>query len=216
VYRATTRGGPSRISAYRYPESGDKQYAGPERVFRVRVTGRPANFGVAVLAGKSVPHVVIGDSEDHLAGYTGLPLDLNPYRMQYGETRRVAGAVLPAPGVYEIVFDTGSAADAGPFTFRYWVGDTTPPTLRLRSTKGGIAVAASDAGAGIDPESIVGKLDGKKVRTRFANGVIRVAASKGRHALQLSVADYQETKNMEDVPPVLPNTRTVSLTVRVR
>jgi hypothetical protein len=32
----------------------------------------------------------------------------------------------------------------------------------------------------------------------------------------LSVADFQETKNMEDVPPILPNTRTLRATVRVR
>ena len=32
----------------------------------------------------------------------------------------------------------------------------------------------------------------------------------------LSVADFQEAKNMEDVPPILPNTRTLRATVRVR
>jgi hypothetical protein len=30
------------------------------------------------------------------------------------------------------------------------------------------------------------------------------------------VADYQETKNMEDVPPVLPNTATLRVSVNVR
>jgi hypothetical protein len=34
--------------------------------------------------------------------------------------------------------------------------------------------------------------------------------------LRLSVADYQETKNMEDVARILPNTRTATFAVRVR
>jgi len=33
--------------------------------------------------------------------------------------------------------------------------------------------------------------------------------------LSVSVADYQETKNNEDVPPILPNTATLRVTVRV-
>ena len=43
-----------------------------------------------------------------------------------------------------------------------------------------------------------------------------MAAARGRHTLVLSVADYQETKNMEDVPPILPNTATLHATVTVR
>ena len=76
---------------------------------------------------------MIGGNADHLAGYTGLPTDLNPYRSAYGSTVPVAGAVLPAPGVYDIVFDTHTAAQAGPFTFRWWINDVTPPRVRLAS-----------------------------------------------------------------------------------
>ena len=35
----------------------------------------------------------------------------------------------------------------------------------------------------------------------------------GRHEVTISAADYQETKNMEDVGPVLPNTRVLRTTV---
>jgi hypothetical protein len=38
----------------------------------------------------------------------------------------------------------------------------------------------------------------------------------GAHRITLRAADYQETKNMEDVGPILPNTRTVTTTVTVR
>jgi subtilisin family serine protease len=215
-YRGSTAGGPSLVGTYRYPTGGDAAYAGPERAYRLTISGRPANFGVVVTSGRATPHVTFDGSEDHLVGYTGLPLDLNPYRKAYGTSVAVAGAVLPAPGAYDVVFDTRSAADSGPFTFHYWVNDVTPPTLRVTSSHGAIVVAATDAGSGVDPSSIAAALDGKAVKARYSRGTIRIAAAKGKHRLVLSVADYQETKNMEDVPPILPNTRTLRAAVRVR
>ena len=59
-------------------------------------------------------------------------------------------------------------------------------------------------------------LDGKRVATRFGAGAIRIRAAKGRHNLVLTVADYQETKNTEDVAKILPNTATFRAVVRVR
>ncbi len=85
TYSGTTLGGESKVSTYRYPTAGDNSYPGPERVYRVVIHGNPANFGVAVLSGRAVPHVLLGADEHHLAGYPGLPQDLNPYRVQYGE-----------------------------------------------------------------------------------------------------------------------------------
>ena len=215
TYSATTAGGASLVSGYRYPTGGDVRYPGPERVFRFTVRGHPANFGVAVLSGHAVPHVVLGADENHLAGYPGLPVDLNPYRAHYGQRRQIAGAVLPAAGPYSIVFDTRTAAAAGPFVFRFWVDDRTPPTLRLLSRRGAIVVSASDAGAGVDPDSIAATLDGHPVTARYDGSTIRLAAAPGRHRLVLAVSDYQEAKNMEDVPPILPNTATLRASVIV-
>jgi subtilisin family serine protease len=216
IVSGTTAGAPSRVAVYRYPTGGDSRYPGPERTYRIRITGKPANFGAVVLTGKVTPHVVLDGSEDRLAGYAGLPTDLNPYRTQYGAPIRVAGAVLPAAGTYDLVFDTRSATAAGPFTFRWWVNDVTPPRLRLVSTRGSIVVSATDAGSGVDPGSIEARLDGRTAAAAFARGLITVRAGKGRHTLTLRVADYQETKNMEDVAPILPNTATFKRTVTVR
>jgi subtilisin family serine protease len=216
TYTGTTTGGPSFVSSYRYPTAGDVSYPGPERAYRVLVKGTPANFGVAVLSGHAVPHVTFAGAEDHLAGYTGLPLDLNPYRSSYGTRIQVAGAVLPASGPYDIVFDTRSAASAGPFTFRFWVNDVTPPTLKLVSTRGSVRVAATDLGSGVDPASIVATVDGKPAAATWLTGTIRIAARPGKHVIALHVADYQETKNMEDVARILPNTATLHAIVRVR
>jgi subtilisin family serine protease len=214
IYKGTTKGGPTRVSEYRYPV-GRVRYAGPERAYRVRV-GRVANFGVVVLSGKVTAHVTFDGAEDHQVGYTSLPLDFNPYRASYGNRVAASAALLPAPGVYDIVFDTRSAADAGPFSFRLWINDTKPPRLKLGSLQGGIAVAAADAGSGVDPSAITATVDGTIASTRFSKGVIHIAATPGTHRLVLTVADYQETKNNEDVGPVLPNTATLRVSVRVR
>jgi hypothetical protein len=215
-YTANTRGGPALVSSYAYPTAGDVEYPGPERAYRVVISGKPANFGVVVLSGKAVPHVTFDGSEDRLVGYTALPLDLNPYRESYGTDIRVAGVDLPAAGKYDVVFDTRSAAQAGPVTFRYWVNDVTPPKLRATGGRGKIVVSAADAGSGVDPSSVVATLDGRAVKTQGTPGAISITARKGRHKLAVHVSDYQEAKNMENVPPILPNTATLRATVTVR
>jgi len=216
TYRGTTKGAPAQISVYRYPTGGDVTYPGPERAYRVTITGRPANFGTVVTSGRAVPHVTFDGLEDHLAGYTGLPIDLNPYRSTYGVRVRTAGALLPAAGAYDLVFDTRSSRDAGPFTFRYWVNDVTPPRLVAKASKRAILVRATDAGSGVDPSSIVALVDGKLVKATFSANTIRIPTTSGRHSLVLQVGDYQETKNMEDVAKILPNTATLHATLRVR
>ena len=69
--------------------------------------------------------------ENRLTGYPALPVNLNPYLAQFGDPVLAAGAVRPLAGAYDVVFDSPTAAGAGSFTFRYWVNDTTPPTLTL-------------------------------------------------------------------------------------
>jgi subtilisin family serine protease len=214
LHTGTTAGAQSLVSSYRYPTGGDTKYFGPERVYRVHISGQPANFGVAVLKGAVTPHVTFYGSEDHLAGYTGLPIDLNPYRDTYGLPRKIAGVVLPAHGTYDVVFDTHTATPT-PFTFRYWVNDVTPPRLRVLSTRADILVSAVDRGSGVDPASIVVRVDGKAAAATYRDGRIRIPAQAGRHTLSLTVSDYQEAKNMEDVPPVLPNTTTLTRSVVV-
>ena len=182
-----------------------------------RVTKPIANFGVAVLSGHAQPHVVFAGDENHLVGLAGLPSNINPYLQSYGEPRPVAGAILPAPGKYEIVFDTRSAKLAGPFTFRFWVNDVTPPAVHVVSTaKRKIAISISDQGAGVDPTSVVATVDGRSVTARYRNGRLVIPASPGRHLLIVTASDYQELKNMEDVAPITPNTTTLRTTVVVR
>lgn len=214
VYRSTTKGGRATVSRYAYPTGRDDAYPGPERVYRVTL-GTPANAGVVVLKGEAVPHVVFAGHEDRLAGYTGLPLDLNPYRATYGRTVKVAGVVLPARGTYDVVFDTRSG-NGGPFTFRYWVDDVTPPRLTARSVRGGIQLTATDAGSGVDWSSLSITVNGKRPHVKPRGNVALVALKKGTYRVVASVSDYQETKNMENVAKILPNTRRLTATLRVR
>jgi subtilisin family serine protease len=229
-HRTNTARGVARVSSYRYPDvppgqnSFPVRLTGRELVYRVRIRGRPANFGVSVTArdpGVRVePRIVRAGDENRLAGFTALPFDANPYRSSYGRHRLVAGVVLPGPGSYDVVFDTPRGARAGGFRFRYWVGDTTPPTVRVLGIRGrSLELAVRDGGAGIDPLALQAQIDGDRVPVSYADGRARISLfglSRSRHALIFSAADYQETKNMENVPGVRPNTRTVRTTFVVR
>lgn len=134
----------------------------------------------------------------------------------------VAGAVLPAPGEYDVVFDSGTVAGAGAFTFRFWFGDTTPPRLKLISTRGRrLRVRAVDNGAGIDPQLARLSVDGHRRSARYEASRNEITASlkglrRGRHRLTLLVSDYQEPKNMENVPKILPNTARLHAAFRIR
>ena len=223
VYSATTKGGTSRVARYRYPERPAglgfaTELPGPERVFRVRLARPAVNFGVVVTSrAKNVlvePRIVLAGDERRLTGYAALPFNLNPYLRGFGEPVLASGAILPAAGAYDVVFDSPSAAQAGKFSFRYWLNDTTAPTavLRTKRVKPGaqLVFAVSDRGAGVDPALLVVKIDGEERPGRFAAGQLRISTAglrKGKHALRLQISDYQETRNMENVGPILPNTR---------
>ncbi len=228
TYSATTRGGTSRVSRYSYPERPAglgfaAELPGPERVFRVTLARPAVNFGVVITSrAKNVrvePRIVLAGDERRLTGYAALPFNLNPYLRIFGDPVLASGAILPAAGAYDVVFDSPSAARAGAFSFRYWLNDTTPPATTLRTTRvkrgAQLVIAASDRGAGIDPASLVVRVDNAERPGRFAGGLVRVSTAglpKGKHALRLQISDYQETRNMENVGPILPNTRILTTT----
>jgi subtilisin family serine protease len=221
TYRGQTRGKPALVASYRYPEATARGFTGPEQVFRVTLARPVANFGVVVLSGAHAsPLVVVGGDENRLAGIAGLPRAINPYLDSYGMARPVAGAIRPAAGSFDVVFDTPADATPGQFSFRFWVNDVTPPTVRLltpavkRSAR--VEISLADAGAGVDPTSVSVTVDGKPVSfARSGDRIALRAGTRGRHRLVVQAADYQEVKNMENVPQILPNTRIYRATFRV-
>jgi hypothetical protein len=166
---------------------------------------------------------VAGGDENRLTGYPALPVHINPYVDEYGEPALVAGAIQPKPGIYHVVFDSPSAGSAGAFRFRFWVNDVTPPTATIvsRTVRAGspIRIRVGDTGAGVDPGSLEATVDGRPVRATISGGVVSVptaALTAGNHRLRVELADYQETRNMENVARILPNTRVVSGRITVR
>ena len=233
-YAGDTRGRPARVTTYRYPEDPSgvglaTRLSGPEQVFRIRLRRPASNLGVAITSRKPgvtvTARLVYAGNENRLTGEAGLPLDVNPYGPHYSAPAPVVGAISPAAGSYDVVFDSQSAAGAGPFTFRYWVADRKPPTLRLltRTVTGPafVRVRATDAGAGVDPASVTARIDGRLAAATYdaRTGVVLVVNSRlasGKHRLSLRVADYQETKNEENRGGVLPNTATLNASFLVR
>ena len=235
VFTGTTRGRPSLVSSYRYPENPrgvgvTNSLEGPEAVYRFRLTRRVANFGVVITQrarGSFVePRIVAGLDENRIVGYAGLPFSSNPYLSgPFGFQARssVAAALSPAPGAYAIVFDSATRGGAGRFTFRFWVNDVTPPSARVLARRvvagAPIRVRVADAGSGIDPSSLVASLGDRPAEVSYRGGVVRVSTAgipAGTHRLRLAAHDYQETKNTENVARVLPNTRVLTATVTIR
>ena len=219
TYTGSTVGKPRRVQQYRYPVVANSAQPGPEQVFRFALGREVANFGVAVLRGGVQPRVVQAGDENRLVGIPGLPFNINPYVDEFGDARPIAGAIRPAPGTYDLVFDSRAAGDR--FTFRFWVNDVRPPTARLRSAsaRGGVVrIRVSDAGSGVDPRSLDASVDGRARNIRLAGGVASVdvkGLARGAHRLVFTVADHQEAKNMENVTRILPNTRVLRATIRV-
>jgi hypothetical protein len=197
---------------------------GREVAYTVHLRKRYANFGVAVVSrGRGVavePRIVQGADENRLAGLTALPYDGNPYRPSEGTHRLIAGVLHPAVGVYTVVFDTPARGRTGAFSFRFWHGDTTPPTVRVLGVHGrSLELHVSDSGSGVDPRSLVARIDGGERALSYADGVARISVShlaRGRHTLAFTASDNQEAKNNENVRGILPNTRKLQRTFVIR
>jgi hypothetical protein len=234
IYAGNTKGRPARVATYRYPERPSgfgfaSTLNGPEQVFRVRLPRNAANVGVAIVTrarGVRVePRIVEAGDENRLAGVAALPFNLNPYLRGFGDPVPASGVLAPRAGLYDIVFDSGSAAGAGAFTFRLWIGDTAAPTVSFtsRTVPRGrpLVVRVRDGASGSDPSSLRVAVDGVELDRppRLRDGVVRISTAglrRGRHALRLQVSDYQESRNMENVGRILPNTRIVQTTFVVR
>jgi subtilisin family serine protease len=231
IYRGNTKGRPSRVSCYRYPSDPSPLeipacLRGPEQVFRVVLRRPVQNFGVVLLSrGRGVRvqgRVVKAGDENRLTGYAGLPLNLNPYLTTFDHLSPAVGAVRPDAGAYDVVFDTPSRRSAGRFTFLFWVGDTSPPRVRVLTPvvrSGALRLRVTDAGSGVDPGSLHTAVDGHGVTMHYRRGIATVSTAglaRGRHRLVFRASDYQEAKNMENTGPILPNTRTLSTSFVVR
>ena len=232
VYRSTTAGRPSVVSRYRYPETPrgigvTTMLNGPERVFRFRIA-KPlrtrASSSRSSARGSAVePRIVAGVDENRLTGYAGLPVNHNPYMDEFRERVGAAAVLSPARGEYAVVFDSATRAGAGAFTFRYWVNDVTPPTVRLRARTSRAARHSpypwSTPARASTPSRSASSSTARRPVRRSAAASSRSRREASAPACTDSVCARPTTRSRrtpKTSPRILPNTRWMTATFRVR
>jgi hypothetical protein len=239
----TTASVAGRVNSYRWPSAPfgyPPSFTGPpmvedgaEHVYAVPHLDRPVlNMGVAVVS--STPGAVIDPwflgslDENDVQGEAGTPLDINPLTFDYGLPISAAGVEFPRLKRYYVAVD--SAQDLytgkplrGRYRLRYWVNDLRPPrvtmlTKRVATGRPTLAVRAQDAGAGVDPYSIVLSYGGVVLGATaydsssgvalfvLPTGAPRIA--RGAEFAILAASDFQESKNVATFGPnTMPNTK---------
>ena len=170
---------------------------------------------------RAIPHVVFAGDENHLVGYPGLPIDLNPYFDTFGESRagrRRRPARCRAPTTSS---STRAREVRGRPVHVPLLGerhDAADGCGCCRRAPEQIAVSITDAGSGVDPHSITGhRSTAARVPAALRHAGWSSSPAAGRHhRLVVTASDYQELKNMEDVAKIKPNTATLERPCRRR
>jgi subtilisin family serine protease len=246
----TTARGPSRVDTYRWPAAPfgyPPSFTGPsmiedgaEHVYVVPHLDRPVlNMGVAVVS--SSPGAVIDPwflgslDENDVQGEAGTPVDINPLTFDYGLAISAAGVEFPLLKRYYVSVDstqdlyTGKPL-RGRYRLRYWVNDVKAPrvallTKRVAAGRPTLAVRVQDAGAGVDPFSIVlayrGTIIGAAAYDSSSGIAVFVLPTSAPRILRgaefaiLAASDFQESKNVATFGPnTMPNTRFSGLFIR--
>lgn len=213
---------------------------GAETVYVTTLPVKAVNAGVSVIAqgdGARIDPWYLGRKDENtVQGFTGTPVDVNELTSDYLRPIGVAGVAFPQPGTYYVSVDSGRGQFddrrlAGRYTLRSWVNDVRPPALRLltaRVTAGRptLAFRTTDAQSGVDPASLTvgyqgvlvgaGTFDRATGTATFALPASVPALRAGTVRVRLMSSDFQEAKNIDTSGRTLmPNTRTVSVRVRV-
>jgi minor extracellular serine protease Vpr len=246
----STVGGVNHVSVYCCPSAPFGQpatYTGPpmdedgaEHLYWTEIDQPVVNFGVSVLAstpGSLIDPFVLGSKDENdVQGYAGIPTDVNDLTFDAGVDVGAAGAQFPRLQKFYVSVD--SRADPftdkplkGSYLLNAWINDVTPPSVRLLTTRVSagrplIVARATDAGAGVDPLSLVFNYNGVLIGASGydpLSGIVlfglpsqapKLKAGKTRAILVAS--DYQEAKNIDTVgPELLPNTAFKRSTVKV-
>jgi minor extracellular serine protease Vpr len=238
----STARGNSNASVYRFPSlpfgpppdyvGKPMDEKGAETLYEFRVNDAVANAGVAVIAaGERTlihPWLLGSADESSVQGYSGTPVNVNQLTFGYRLDIGAAGVLFPRRGRYVVGVDSGSdeytgRSFAGNYLLRAWQNDVRPPRIRLLTTRVAagrslIAARVTDAGAGVDPTSLVisyrRALVGAAAYDPFSGLAlfpIPGAAppfQAGRTPAVVLASDYQEAKNVDQAGAnVLPNTR---------
>jgi hypothetical protein len=219
--KGDTREGTRVVQHYRWPAgpagSGlPRGYPGREQLWSFIVPPGARNAGVES-DGPVVPQILLARDENRLAGEPALPANGNPYLETYGRFERVSGLLVPGPGRYFVVIETRPGHKPGPYRLRLWINDRTPPRITqvphaIGRSADVLTFHVADAGSGISASDLLVRVDGTQEDAAVSStGQVRVhigRLSVGRHRLEISASDLQETKNSENASALaLPNTR---------
>jgi hypothetical protein len=213
--------------------------SGAETTYTTTIDQPVANLGVAIeqaTPGSLIDPWFLGSpNERDVQGYAGTPVNVNELMPDFGIDLGAAGASFPKVQRFYVTVDSGSDPFTGrglpgQYVLRSWVNDVHPPKIRLvtrRVAQGRPTIVArvTDAGAGVDPLSLVIAYRGVLVGAALydpGSGIavfpIPKAAQRfgaGRTRAVLTASDFQEAKNVNGVGSnILPNTafRSVSIT----
>ncbi len=213
---------------------------GAEHLYWTSIDQPVVNFGVSVLAaspGSLIDPFVLGSKDENdVQGYAGIPTDVNDLTYDANLDIGAAGAQFPRLQRFYVAVD--SRADPftdkplkGSYLLNAWINDVTPPTVRLltRRVSAGrplMVAQVDDAGAGVDPLSLVFNYKGVIIGASAYDPLSGIAVfglpsqapklTPGTTKSLIVAADYQEAKNIDTVGSNLyPNTAFRSTNVKV-
>lgn len=227
-----TRGAGDLVSHYRYPTNVSPlglptSYDGPEQLWRFQVGEGSVNAGVSIQTGHGVvayPILLTDRDESHVAGESGLPLNVGPLPSDDGIVP-AAGIDAPAAGVWWVAVES-PPGQAGSYRIRLWVSDITPPTMTVlgQSTVAGrdvLRVHIVDTGSGVNPGGVTvtgGGIGHQTIPFDERTGIATANLDKlspGRHVLRIQAPDLAETKDVLSASAGADNTVTRSVRVVV-
>jgi minor extracellular serine protease Vpr len=204
---------------------------GAETLYRIRLDEPAVNVGAAVIVsspGSLVHPWFLGSpDESDVQGYAGLPVNVNNLTVDYPLDIGAAGTVFPRTKAYYVSVDSGrdlftGRSLGGAYVLRAWVDDVQPPLLglmtgRVSAGRPTIALRVVDLGAGVDPYSLVIGYGRTLIGAAVYDPVSGIALfpipreapalRAGKRQVQVSAADFQESKNVDSVgDELLPNT----------
>ncbi len=204
---------------------------GAEKLYRIRLDEPAVNVGAAVIVstpGSLVHPWFLGSADENdVQGYAGLPVNVNNLTVDYPLDIGAAGTVFPRTKAYYVAVDSGrdlftGRSLGGAYVLRAWVDDVQPPLLGLMTSRVSagrptIALRVVDLGAGVDPYSLVLGYGQTLIGAAVYDPVSGIALfpipaeapalRAGKRQVQVSAADFQESKNVDSVgDELLPNT----------
>jgi subtilisin family serine protease len=249
--RGDTRDGRSFARVYRFPSAPfgappnvtapPVDERGAEDLFVTTVKKRVANVGVAVVESTPAdayihPWFLGSRDENDVQGYAGTPVNINGFMFDYLLDIRSAGVSLPRRQRFFVSVDSGvnvyrKRTRPGRYRLRFWVNDVRPPSLQLLTTRVAagrptLVARVRDAGAGVDPYSLVlgyrfslvlaSAYDPDTGLALFPLTGTAPRLHAGKTPAEFVASDFQEAKNVNTSgKDVMPNTTFRDVTLKV-